>query len=99
MEQDPENYQYKVSGTGLSKNLELSGGSSTPAGMDLSKSMGGTDYQIMNLPEVVRDLRQSNQPKDVGNTAGQMVDMFSSSNPDMEIYKAFSMIEYQLVPD
>lgn len=99
MEQEPGKYQFKVSGTDLSKNLELSGGSSTPAGMDLSKSMGGVDYQVMNLPEVVRDMRQPTQQKDVSNTPGQKVDMFSSSNPDMDIYRAFSFAEYQLVPN
>ena len=98
MEQEPGKYQYKVSGTGLKS--DLTQGSSTPAGMDLSKSMGGTDYQIMNLPEIVTDLRSSNgDMEDVSNTAGQVIEMFSSSNPEMDIYRAFSFSEYQLVAD
>lgn len=99
MEVEPDQYEYKITGTGLSKDINLSNGLSTPAGMDLSKSMGGTDIQMMNLPDIVRDMRTMDDSNTDTNTSGQFVEMFSSSNPDMSIYTAFSLGEYQLVAD
>ena len=71
---------------------------STPDGMELSNAFGG-DVEFLEIPGVVTDLRQPDQPaaSEESQESADTLPAYSTADPDMDFYRLYASDLYQLV--